>query len=323
MPNTVHPRVGGEQDQHVDGFDLQPGSSPRGRGTVVRDHRNSHGRRFIPAWAGNRCLSMHASRSTTVHPRVGGEQPIPSTRPNSASGSSPRGRGTGSRSHIAAPCHRFIPAWAGNSLQRCSNPHRGAVHPRVGGEQSAVNDESASLAGSSPRGRGTVLAEIAARLAERFIPAWAGNSLRSSNRWRCKSVHPRVGGEQCRSTSILPQGRGSSPRGRGTELFLHPGIRIGRFIPAWAGNRQHHQGLGASPAVHPRVGGEQTVQLCARLQLGGSSPLGRGTVRRRSDPRMQTRFIPAWAGNRPPGSGIYVEPPVHPRVGGEQPRRAR
>ena len=49
----VHPRVCGERAR----FFLPPwqfyGSSPRVRGTPVRDQRNQYGKRFIPACAGN------------------------------------------------------------------------------------------------------------------------------------------------------------------------------------------------------------------------------------------------------------------------------
>ena len=50
----------------------------------------------------------------------------------------------------------------------------------------------------------------------------------------------------------------------------------------------------------------------------GSSPRGRGTVRKRVAELEQQRFIPAWAGNRSAGCPAPSPPPVHPRVGGEQ-----
>ena len=51
------------------------------------------------------------------------------------------------------------------------------------------------------------------------------------------SVHPRVGGEQCRKGKDRAVGSGSSPRGRGTEKLALIAAEYGRFIPAWAGNR--------------------------------------------------------------------------------------
>ena len=49
----VHPRVGGEQITELLGIRRQSGSSPRGRGTVMRGDPFSIVCRFIPAWAGN------------------------------------------------------------------------------------------------------------------------------------------------------------------------------------------------------------------------------------------------------------------------------
>ena len=53
---------------------------------------------------------------------------------------------------------------------------------------------------------------------------------------------------------------GSSPRGRGTVCTDDAIMICDRFIPAWAGNRPAMSRLHCRPAVHPRVGGEQTSQ---------------------------------------------------------------
>ena len=70
------------------------------------------------------------------------------------------------------------------------------VHPRVGGEQYSDCNPSPRLAGSSPRGRGTVGPRLLKFEFVRFIPAWAGNSIRLSIDCSHVAVHPRVGGEQ-------------------------------------------------------------------------------------------------------------------------------
>ena len=72
--SVVNPRVGGEQNGRLVHSHVNPGSSPRGRGTVPHDPVNSVAIRFIPAWAGNSdALSIHLV-PCSVHPRVGGEQ---------------------------------------------------------------------------------------------------------------------------------------------------------------------------------------------------------------------------------------------------------
>ena len=131
---AVHPRVGGEH-QHL--RPLLPGyrgSSPRGRGTRWFLWRDTARSRFIPAWAGNTQKALLVRLPTTVHPRVGGEHYFFAPCSSPESGSSPRGRGT-----LHALCrltneHRFIPAWAGNTLAGASEKNSSAVHPRVGGE---------------------------------------------------------------------------------------------------------------------------------------------------------------------------------------------
>ena len=115
---AVHPRVGGEHSgQHSDG-DPDP--------------------RFIPAWAGNTIVTSRFPDPWAVHPRVGGEHRwyFPNTR--RFFGSSPRGRGTHPPAELPCNRERFIPAWAGNTYVVLSRPEFVTVHPRVGGEHSAM-----------------------------------------------------------------------------------------------------------------------------------------------------------------------------------------
>ena len=173
--------------------------------------------------------------------------------------------------------------------------------------------------GSSPRGRGTALARACRRLKIRFIPAWAGNRSEREARTTSLSVHPRVGGEQARVDFGDCATGGSSPRGRGTGRS-HPLSAVGwRFIPAWAGNRGAPQRGRARSAVHPRVGGEQGSKIYRKYGTTGSSPRGRGTGIEAPASGAHGRFIPAWAGNRCSSCWPQRWPPVHPRVGGEQP----
>ena len=100
-----------------------------------------------------------------------------------------------------------------------------------------------------------------------------------------------------------------------------------------AGIRQHHCACAGNSygrvdkfeavAVHPRVCGEQPRRLCGALHGAGSSPRVRGTVQEDAADRIWARFIPACAGNRPLPFSRLPMWAVHPRVCGEQPRRAR
>ena len=213
---------------------------------------------------------------------------------------------------------RFIPAWAGNRARRAGLPHSLTVHPRVGGEQTGTRKSGCPLTGSSPRGRGTVLTDLAARILTRFIPAWAGNRSSPPPRGRAGPVHPRVGGEQPARHETRRRAGGSSPRGRGTVPMAADMLIGARFIPAWAGNRSTADRSFANRPVHPRVGGEQSQEEWLKSVEYGSSPRGRGTDGSRDNNTPENRFIPAWAGNSRASHGARRAAAVHPRVGGEQ-----
>ncbi len=173
---AVHPRVGGEHTSEKLRNLSQTGSSPRGRGTLGLAVRAGYEKRFIPAWAGNTAFSHGAARAAPVHPRVGGEHGCAIHRGRGRAGSSPRGRGTQSRRKAGAACHRFIPAWAGNTARLRDRRDWPTVHPRVGGEHGTAGATARLTYGSSPRGRGTRAAAALEAPAPRFIPAWAGNT---------------------------------------------------------------------------------------------------------------------------------------------------
>ena len=75
------------------------------------------------------------------------------------------------------------------------------------------------MSGSSPRTRGTHLAEVAAAGVERFIPAYTGNSLADLLARRGPAVHPRVHGELSSIFRLIVGSVGSSPRTRGTPVW--------------------------------------------------------------------------------------------------------
>jgi len=208
--------VGGELELRLLSHYLAHGSSPRGRGTHGIGRQREGARRFIPAWAGNSATGRKSGTDRPVHPRVGGELRASFARTNSRAGSSPRGRGTRSARHHRAAGFRFIPAWAGNSIERGRGSRARSVHPRVGGELSIAQPLIVQAVGSSPRGRGTPAIDLADRGRGRFIPAWAGNSSSCVPANAGASVHPRVGGELIAPSRSAASVFGSSPRGRGT-----------------------------------------------------------------------------------------------------------
>ena len=171
--------------------------------------------------------------------------------------------------------------------------------------------------GSSPRGRGTLPLRGPRRKYDRFIPAWAGNTLGGSGGAGTDAVHPRVGGEHPSAILRLGVPNGSSPRGRGTPPSRRKSRGRSRFIPAWAGNTCASVSFTVLVPVHPRVGGEHDPSQYRFKVVAGSSPRGRGTREVRLHRAQRDRFIPAWAGNTSTRWRRMPRRTVHPRVGGE------
>ena len=206
------------------------------RGTLHPIGRHLERMRFIPAYAGNTKSRSTPCPPPPVHPRVCGEHPGFSVRSYADSGSSPRMRGTRPRPHRPCQIGRFIPAYAGNTRRRFQRIHDLAVHPRVCGEHPRRHSEAAAYVGSSPRMRGTRFAGIMKFRIHRFIPAYAGNTI------RIRKIPRREGG--------------SSPRMRGTRYPSPDWANQVRFIPAYAGNTPLPMNARKQAAVHPRVCGE-------------------------------------------------------------------
>ena len=70
------------------------------------------------------------------------------------------------------------------------------VHPRRRGERVRRSGGGAISPGSSPQARGTPRRLARRRLANRFIPAGAGNALNIILWYRRRTVHPRRRGER-------------------------------------------------------------------------------------------------------------------------------
>ena len=234
---TVHPRSRGEHVMLINQTNLQAGSSPLARGTHPPERRHREDRRFIPARAGNtrrrravaplrqRFIPARAGNTTNrrilgselpVHPRSRGEHVGVGVEVRARAGSSPLARGTQSISRRRRLRARFIPARAGNTCGPpcCTSPR--PVHPRSRGEHRIVGKRKVMVVGSSPLARGTLTHVAGRHLAERFIPARAGNTGCDVQIESRGAVHPRSRGEHSRSRAMSQHAAGSSPLARGT-----------------------------------------------------------------------------------------------------------
>ena len=212
-------------------------------------------------------------------------------------GSSPRVRGTPRWSLSPQLMRRFIPAGAGNARKPPPGCSGSTVHPRGCGERLGAAYRQPGSAGSSPRVRGTLKLHRLGCLADRFIPAGAGNAAPDGAAAKCRAVHPRGCGERRRRRRQVQRRGGSSPRVRGTLGGVHPRAVESRFIPAGAGNARCQGNARHRHPVHPRGCGERAARAASGALSGGSSPRVRGTPDSRQALGRSCRFIPAGAGN--------------------------
>ena len=313
----VHPRVGGETVHSPTVRLTFPGPSPRGRGNLLCPAKIRRVLRSIPAWAGKPLPRRLASTSRRVHPRVGGETPVPPGADRLHQGPSPRGRGNQGWRRLRGSPIGSIPAWAGKPFPVDPLASDVEVHPRVGGETLNPLGDFLHHPGPSPRGRGNRLPRADDGDEIGSIPAWAGKPSPTLPATRSLRVHPRVGGETDLRGPLCRLRGGPSPRGRGnprTQPFDSSGLGS---IPAWAGKPACPIDRRRLIRVHPRVGGETMVGLLFVGLNMGPSPRGRGNRRLFRVNSDNSGSIPAWAGKPSRTSGILGVLKVHPRVGGE------
>ena len=254
---------------------------------------------------------------STVHPRLRGEHRIAVSFLRCSSGSSPPTRGTPHPDLYLPPKSRFIPAYAGNTEPPSGYVGPVPVHPRLRGEHQVPGGAHHQRIGSSPPTRGTRDTCISPEPDGRFIPAYAGNTLRRPRAGAQWPVHPRLRGEHCSSSVSDVSKSGSSPPTRGTRLKGNSQTAEVWFIPAYAGNTRFTGWPVPQAAVHPRLRGEHGKVKLPEVYYFGSSPPTRGTRRFAATGTGCNRFIPAYAGNTDRVVILSPIETVHPRLRGE------
>ena len=165
------------------------------RGTHDQRGHGERSRGIIPAYAGNTIRSADASGYHRDHPRVCGEhvRDLPFVLVHA--GSSPRMRGTPFSGSLLIAWLGIIPAYAGNTWNRCFGITSVWDHPRVCGEHSKNMLDECEERGSSPRMRGTLPQIPCVTHGVGIIPAYAGNTQRLETPLSMQRDHPRVCGE--------------------------------------------------------------------------------------------------------------------------------
>ena len=160
--------------------------------SCLGDHPRVCGEHFVPTIMGS--VSLGSSRVCGEHRTLTDENGEPW-------GSSPRMRGTHQIRDVSADIHGIIPAYAGNTMLTRPGHTQLGDHPRVCGEHRLAGLVGHVPGGSSPRMRGTPERHHVAPRQGGIIPAYAGNTRRSSNAPSPTRDHPRVCGEHVRHVS--------------------------------------------------------------------------------------------------------------------------
>ena len=130
------------------------------------------------------------------------------------------------------------------------------AHPRVCGENSSDRSRQSLVLGSSPRVRGKRYEPEGGLVRTGLIPACAGKTAATADRFRCRGAHPRVCGENSIIATAMRQLSGSSPRVRGKLGRQISCMRKQGLIPACAGKTNQPTNTSTLPRAHPRVCGE-------------------------------------------------------------------
>ena len=176
------------------------GSSPRVRGKRHSRVKQLASLGLIPACAGKTQARKRACAISRAHPRVCGENLLLRESDRAKRGSSPRVRGKRCPCGEAGPACGLIPACAGKTSRTSSCFCSSAAHPRVCGENGLGAPEFTHEFGSSPRVRGKQHLRIRDQLSNGLIPACAGKTMYSIGRPVEIRAHPRVCGENRKSS---------------------------------------------------------------------------------------------------------------------------
>ena len=191
------------------------------------------------------------------------------------------------------------------------------AHPRVCGENWQVGQWVVAWGGSSPRVRGKRILVARNTRHAGLIPACAGKTAPKSWTFALSTAHPRVCGENPRTTSARKMEQGSSPRVRGKLILTSSRAAGVGLIPACAGKTDTRSCIASAAPAHPRVCGENDGAIPPGTITMGSSPRVRGKLIPFRKRWKTGGLIPACAGKTSGGRITQICHEAHPRVCGE------
>ena len=152
--SSAHPRACGENRTLDTKAVKKAGSSPRMRGKLGCGGGVYGVTGLIPAHAGKTANRAGCGTCRPAHPRACGENAPVNKKPFCSLGSSPRMRGKPAGGGYDCVASGLIPAHAGKTASLSCRTGRTKAHPRVCGENLAIQRRRRVSPGSSPRMRG-------------------------------------------------------------------------------------------------------------------------------------------------------------------------
>ena len=151
---------------------------------------------------------------------------------------------------------------------------------------------------------------------QRIIPAHAGQTCSSRSAKCLPPDHPRACGANVSSLGTASRCTGSSPRMRGKRQQFRAQVGHSRIIPAHAGQTSIWSRPARTYPDHPRACGANPCSVVRSESSAGSSPRMRGKLIECLRHNLDTRIIPAHAGQTPSIPVRCPSRPDHPRACG-------
>ena len=185
------------------------------------------------------------------------------------------------------------------------------------GENSRLPLYRCQKGGSPPRVRGKPSIVTPTFSLKRITPACAGKTPLVVAVRQAAKDHPRVCGENGRSSQQAMASAGSPPRVRGKPVMIRNATAYKRITPACAGKTSSTTTMSGGKRDHPRVCGENRRCRPSHSPSAGSPPRVRGKpLITRFDSNLG-RITPACAGKTQAVRDVLRGVEDHPRVCGE------
>ena len=212
---------------------------------------------------------------------------------------------------------RIIPAYAGSTGRRATQPRPKPDHPRIRGEHTPRSTKRPRRRGSSPHTRGAPALRPVHGRRPGIIPAYAGSTKKERMVADEAKDHPRIRGEHSLAPPTDRGSTGSSPHTRGARSGSPGDTRTPGIIPAYAGSTLSLAVGCALDEDHPRIRGEHIGAGHHHHSAVGSSPHTRGARLGKSRILDACGIIPAYAGSTEECVPHHSLRPDHPRIRGE------